>query len=144
MIYMISISIAVALWREEELFICESNAKSPYWPVNGVQCNSLSDWATFALLADYNYVWVPLNETLSQSMDMTKAWEFVDSMKGIDYGYEVVLTGLIDTLYDNLPCAGSDNSFCLEPEHFEMLFRSVCRVYAHHAHTVMYIRRFFS
>ena len=26
------------------LQICESNALSPYWPTNGVQCNAYSDW----------------------------------------------------------------------------------------------------
>ena len=30
---------AVAMWNEDELFICESNAKSGYWPINGIQCN---------------------------------------------------------------------------------------------------------
>ena len=29
---------AVALWREEELLVCESNAATPYWPDNGIQC----------------------------------------------------------------------------------------------------------
>ena len=60
-------------------------------------------------------------------MNVTAAWDFIDSMMGVDYGYEVcfnflpersslqmiyppsvlqvVLTGLIDTLYDNMPCA---------------------------------------
>ena len=41
---------------------------------------------------------------------------------------QVVLTGLLDTLYDNLPCAGSNNTHCLQPEHFEMLFSYVERV----------------
>ena len=27
------------MWKEDELFICESNAKSGYWPINGIQCN---------------------------------------------------------------------------------------------------------
>ena len=138
---------AVALWRDEDLYMCESNAKSPYWPVNGVQCNSFDDWIMYASLADYNYVWAPVDESISRgrirfnhiifylyyfnifaAMNMTDAWDFVESMIGVDYGYEVVLTGLIDTLYDNLPCAGADNTFCLEPEHFEMLFTFTERV----------------
>ena len=65
-------------------------------------------------------------------MDMDAAWDFVESMKGVDYGYEVVLTGLLDTLTDNLPCASQseDTPFCLEPEHFEMLFTYVERISA--------------
>ena len=27
------------MWKEDELFICESNAISGYWPINGIQCN---------------------------------------------------------------------------------------------------------
>ena len=29
----------VAMWKDTELFVCESNAKSGYWPINGIQCN---------------------------------------------------------------------------------------------------------
>ena len=29
----------VAMWKDGELFVCESNAKSGYWPINGIQCN---------------------------------------------------------------------------------------------------------
>jgi len=118
----------VAMWRDLELYLCESNAFSPYWPVNGVQCNRYEEWTQYALGADYNVVWAPMEQSINDGMNMTKAWEFVDSMIGIDYGYEVVLTGLLDTLYDNLPCAGSNNTFCLEPEHFEMLFSYVERL----------------
>ena len=123
-------SSAVAMWREGRLEVCESNALTPYWPVNGVQCNAWSNWTQFALAADYNVVWAPLEPELSQGLDMEAAWEFVESMRGVDYGYEVVLTGLLDTLYDNLPCASQSPStpFCLEPEHFEMLFTYVERV----------------
>ena len=50
---------AVALWRDGNLQvgvnslkfnqsvfsqICESNAFSPYWPTNGIQCNPYLDW----------------------------------------------------------------------------------------------------
>ena len=52
---------AVALWRDDQLFICESNAKSAYWPVNGVQCNSYNDWVGYAADNGYNVVWVPLD-----------------------------------------------------------------------------------
>ena len=121
---------AVAMRRQGRLEICESNALTPYWPVNGVQCNSWANWTQYALAADYNVVWAPLKPEISRSMDMETAWDFVESMRGVDYGYEVVLTGLLDTLYDNLPCASQseDTPFCLEPEHFEMLFTAVERV----------------
>ena len=121
---------AVAMRREGRLEICESNALTPYWPVNGVQCNSWTNWTQFALAADYNVVWAPLRPEISEAMDMEAAWAFVEGMRGVDYGYEVVLTGLLDTLTDNLPCASAseDTPFCLEPEHFEMLFSAVERL----------------
>ena len=121
---------AVAMRRQGRLEVCESNALTPYWPVNGVQCNPWTNWTQYALAADYNVVWAPLKPEISRSMDMETAWDFMESMRGVDYGYEVVLTGLLDTLYDNLPCASQseDTPFCLEPEHFEMLFTAVERV----------------
>jgi len=119
---------AVALWRDDELFICESNAVSPYWPVNGIQCNPYHDWLEYGGDNGYNTVWAPLEKDKSDALNITAAWEFVDSMLGVDYGYEVVLMGLLDTLYDNMPCAGSDQTMCLEPEHLEFLFSYVERV----------------
>jgi len=119
---------AVALWKDDELFICESNALSPYWPVNGIQCTPYHDWLEYGADNGYNTVWAPLEKDKSDALNITAAWEFVDAMLGVDYGYEVVLTGLLDTLYDNMPCAGSDQTMCLEPEHLEFLFSYVERV----------------
>ena len=119
---------AVAMWKDEQLHICESNALSPYWPVNGVQCNPYLDWLEYGRKAGYNTVLVPLDQAKSDALNMTAAWQFVESMLGVDYGYEVVLTGLLDTLYDNMPCAGSGQTMCLEPEHLEFLFSYIERV----------------
>jgi hypothetical protein len=119
---------AVAMWKDEQLHICESNALSPYWPVNGVQCNLYLDWLEYGRKAGYNMVLVPLDQEKSDALNMTAAWQFVESMLGVDYGYEVVLTGLLDTLYDNMPCAGSGQTMCLEPEHLEFLFSYIERV----------------
>jgi len=119
---------AVAMWRNDELHICESNAVSPYWPVNGVQCNPYLAWLEYGRKNGYNTVWVPLEQEKSDALNMTAAWQFVEGMIGVDYGYEVVLMGLLDTLYDNMPCAGSDGYMCLEPEHFEFLFSYIERV----------------
>ena len=55
---------------------------------------------------------------------------------------QVVLTGLLDTLYDNLPCAGSNNTHCLQPEHFEMLFSYVERVSTVQSTTVQYSKQY--
>jgi len=119
---------AVALWRDGELQVCESNALSPYWPTNGVQCNPYLAWLEYGRLAGYNAVLAPLSEERSSRMNMTATWAFVDSMLGVDYGYEVVLTGLLDTLHANLPCAASGGRHCLEPEHLELVVTVLERV----------------
>jgi len=36
-------------------------------------------------------------------LDLAKANTFVDTKLGVDYGYEVMLTGWLDRI-DNLPC----------------------------------------
>ena len=56
----------VAMWRDHDMYLCESNAVSPYWPVNGVQCAQYDDWIHWAVLADYNVVWAPIDEQISQ------------------------------------------------------------------------------
>ena len=61
--------------------------------MNGVQCNLYDHWLELAKAADYNLVWAPMDRELSDSLNMTAIWEFVDGMIGVDYGYEVVLTG---------------------------------------------------
>ena len=43
--------------------------------------------------ANYNTVWVPLSEENAALFDETKAWAFIEEHMGIDYGWEVVLTG---------------------------------------------------
>lgn len=54
--------------------------------------------------ADYNLVWVPLSDENRAKFDEKKANEFIDEMLGIDYGYEAMLMGWIDSLKDNYPC----------------------------------------
>ena len=120
---------AVALWRNESLYICESNAVSQYWPTNGIQCNLYDDWVEYGRINGYNVVWAPLREEVRSNLNVEAAWDLVDSFYGIDYGWEVVLTGLLDTMTDNLPCIyAEEGDICLEPEHFEMVFSYMERV----------------
>ena len=43
--------------------------------------------------ADYNVVWVPLSDKNAEVFNETAAWKFIDDHLGIDYGYEILLTG---------------------------------------------------
>ena len=47
-----------------QLYLCESNAKSPYWPINGIQCNTYEDWMEQGCKNGYNVVWAPLDRQL--------------------------------------------------------------------------------
>ena len=114
--------VAIAVWKDEELFLCESNAKSPYWPVNGIQCNPFDDWMEYGRRNDYNVVWAPLSRQLSDSFNETSAWEFIEEHLGVDYGWEVVLMGFLDSHDGNKICADTSATMCTEKEHIEMLF----------------------
>ena len=114
--------VGMAMWRDEELFICESNALSPYWPVNGIQCNPYDDWMEYGRLNGYNVVWAPLSRNLADGFNETSAWEFIDEHLGVDYGWEVVLTGFLDSHEGNRLCADTAGNMCTEKEHFEMVF----------------------
>jgi len=46
-------------------------------------------------------------------MNMTAAWEFFNKTEGIDYGYDNMLWGWVDTLKDNYPCAPPNFDRCL-------------------------------
>jgi len=63
--------------------------------------------------ASYNLVWVPLSDENRAKFNVTAANEFIDSMLGIDYGYENMLVGWIDTLASNYPCLPPDFKLCL-------------------------------
>lgn len=113
---------AMALWKEGQLFMCESNAESPYWPVNGIQCNTYEDWMEYGRRNGYNVVWAPLSQDRRDAFNATSAWEFVEEHMGIDYGWEVVLMGLLDTPEGNVLCADAAKEMCIVAEHWEMVF----------------------
>ena len=52
--------------------------------------------------ADYNYVWVPIDRSLE--FDEEKANALIDELYGVDYGFQIVIMGWIDTIADNFPC----------------------------------------
>lgn len=53
--------VAIAMWRNQSLYICESTPLSVYWPLaNGMQCNTYLDWITQAEAMSDNVVWAPL------------------------------------------------------------------------------------
>ena len=78
--------------------------------------------------ADYNLVWVPLSDESRANFNETAANAFIDSMLGIDYGYQNMLMGWIDTLSANYPCLPPTYDQCLAPELLEVLFTNLERL----------------
>lgn len=115
--------VAIAIRRDNKLMVCEAQAKSPYWPINGVQCNPYKEWIRMAREADYNFVWSPIDRSLN--FDLEKANKFIDSMMGVDYGFEVLLVSLIDSADRSFPCLKND--ICLNSEFLEILFTNLER-----------------
>ena len=52
-----------------------------------------------ALAAGYNVVLAPLRPELSATMNMTAVWQWVDSVLGVDYGYEVGQLNKLNKIY---------------------------------------------
>ena len=73
----------------------------------------------------YNVVWAPLNRTLSDNFDQEAAWNFIENHQGIDYGWEVVLMGLLDTARGNDVCTDTARKNCITAEHWELVFSIV-------------------
>lgn len=94
--------MTVAVRQNGTVLVCESQSKGAYWPINGIQCNPYADWIRMATLAEFNYVWVPIDRSFE--LDADKAYAWVSQLLGVDYGFPVVLTGWIDTVQDNFPC----------------------------------------
>jgi hypothetical protein len=49
--------------------------------------------------AEINYIWVPLDRDIE--FDEQKSNQFLDEYLGTDYGYQLLLIGLLDTVKDN-------------------------------------------
>lgn len=77
-------------------------------------------------------LWAPLDRSIEFDEDSANA--FIDAHLGVDYGYEVLLIGWIDTIKDNYPCRRSDKfdkkdwNICIEPELIEYMFTQVDRI----------------
>eukprot|EP01061_Rhynchopus_euleeides_P004900 TRINITY_DN1410_c0_g1_i1.p1 TRINITY_DN1410_c0_g1~~TRINITY_DN1410_c0_g1_i1.p1 ORF type:complete len:655 (+),score=296.42 TRINITY_DN1410_c0_g1_i1:53-1966(+) len=105
-----------------DLHICESTGKTDYWDVNGVQCTPYATWMERAAAAGFNVVWAPLAPAQRAKLNTTAMWDFFHTVEGLDYGFENMLWGWIDTTNQNYPCVAPDYTMCLRWEHVELLF----------------------
>lgn len=88
---------------KSDLYICESQ-DSWYWPHGkGLQCNIYEDWMQWAQNAGFNVAHLPLSKEVAARFDEEKAWKWIDSVKGMPYGYRNFLFSWIDTEDKNFP-----------------------------------------
>ena len=90
--------VAMAVWKEDDLFMCESNALSPYWPVNGIQCNTYDDWMEYGRRNGYNVVWAPLSRDLTESFNETAGVNFTYIIQA-DFFSDVIHSAILYYLF---------------------------------------------
>mmetsp|Transcript_35616 Transcript_35616/g.81625 ORF Transcript_35616/g.81625 Transcript_35616/m.81625 type:complete len:657 (-) Transcript_35616:66-2036(-) len=94
----------VALWEGGKLYVAESTINSTYWPTNGIQRTPYRQWLKQAREAGYQTVHLPLTKKYREQFDVQQANAFFHSNDGLQYGYQALLTGWIDTERNNYPC----------------------------------------
>ena len=110
----------VAAGGQDCLAIYESNAKSAFWPVEGVQKTPFKSWMKQAELAEYNVLLAPLSPEASAAFDSKKAIEFFKENAGNNYGFLNMLWTWIDVESDNFPCLPPNYDYCFGRQIFEM------------------------
>lgn len=93
-----------ALWIDGELYVCESDITSEFWPGDGIQKTPYREWLQLADAADYQVIWAPLTAEARALYNETAAVEFFKANEGFDYGFKTMIWGWIDTPDDNFPC----------------------------------------
>lgn len=117
-----------ALWFEDGLYVTESTVLDSYWPTDGIQRTPYKQWVKQAREAGFNVVHIPLNEQARASFNETAAQEHFFNHEGLEYGYQVMFWGWIDTLKENYPCLPPDySSNCMDWELIESLFAIIDR-----------------
>jgi len=93
----------ITIWVNGSLYVAESTVKSEYWPTDGIQMTPWNTWITQAKAASYNVVYLPLDPKVAASFNVQNAINFLNSVKGLPYGFHNLFTGWIDTAEDNYP-----------------------------------------
>ena len=110
----------VAAGGQDCLAIYESNAKSAFWPVEGIQKTPFKLWMKQAELAEYNVLLAPLSPEASAAFDSKKAIGYFKENAGNNYGFLNMLWTWIDVKNDNFPCLPPNYDYCFGRQVFEM------------------------
>jgi hypothetical protein len=120
--------VTTAMWIDGELFVCESTIADSYWPTDYVQRTPYRQWIQQAIDADMNVIYAPLNEAARKNYNETAAAAFFKNVEGIDYGFQTIIWGWLDTARENFPCLPPDfSSNCFTWELLEPLIALVDR-----------------
>lgn len=121
--------VTTALWIDGELYVCESTVDSAYWPTDDVQRTPYRTWINQTIAADFQVVYVKLNDEARKRYNETAAVEFFKQSEGLDYGFKAIMWGWLDTEKDNLPCLPPDfSSNCFQWELLEPVLAHADRV----------------
>jgi len=112
---------AIALRENGVLYVAESTTDSPYWPVNGIQRTPWKRWLELSRNASESIVWAPLTAAMRAKFNETAAVAHFKTLEGVDYGFQTLLWGWIDTLKDNYPCLPPDFKTCLTYDLMEVI-----------------------
>lgn len=118
----------VALRMDGELYVAESTVADSYWPTNGIQATPYRQWLKQAKHAGFHVVWAPLTPEARARFNETAAVEFFRENAGLNYGYNNLLFGWLDTVSDNYPCLPPDYKHCMSWEVVEILYAAMDRL----------------
>lgn len=85
-----------------ELYVVESQSAGADWPIDRIQMNSWASWQAMAYTASYGWIWLPTTAATRAAFDVDKAWAFLNSTLGVNYGYSDFAVTFYDTEFDNL------------------------------------------
>ena len=86
-----------------ELWVVESQSNGADWPIDRIQKNSWAAWQAMAYQASYGWIWLPMRASARAAFDEAKAWSYINSTLGVNYGYQDFATTFYDTEFSNLP-----------------------------------------
>ena len=93
---------AIALWRDNELYIVETQF-ADHWTDKGVQAHLWEDWLALARDASYNLVLLPLKDEYQSKFNQEAVWSWYEQNKNIGYGNNNTIYAWLDTVGKNLP-----------------------------------------
>lgn len=121
--------VTTALWIDGQLYVCESTINGAYWPTDYIQKTPYRTWISQVQAADFQVVYVKLNDDARKNFNESAAIEWFNANEGYDYGFKTLIWAWLDTTTSNFPCLPSDfSSNCMQWQLLEPLIAYVDRL----------------